>query len=30
MRNTWVSLLNVTLKMHVDFIAGRQIKQTRK
>ena len=28
LRNTWVSFLNVSLKMHADVIAGRQINQT--
>ena len=26
--NTWVSFLNVSLKMHADVIPGRQINQT--
>ena len=28
LRNTWVSFLNVSLKMHANVIAGRQINQT--
>ena len=28
LRNTWISFLNVSLKMHADVIAGRQINQT--
>ena len=28
LRNTWVSFLNVSLKIHADVIAGRQINQT--
>ena len=28
LRNTLVSFLNVSLKMHADVIAGRQISQT--
>ena len=27
LRNTWVTFLNVSLKMHADVIAGRQINQ---
>ena len=30
LRNIWVSFLNVSLKMHADLIAGRQIIQTWK
>ena len=30
LRNTWVSFLNVSLNMHADVIAGRQINQTLK
>ena len=26
--NTWVSFLNVSLNLHADFIAGRQLYQT--
>ena len=29
-RNTWVSFLNVSLKMHADVIASRQINQIFK
>ena len=27
-KNSWVSFLNVSLKMHADVIAGTQIIQT--
>ena len=30
LRITWVSLLNVSLKIHADVIAGRQINQNLK
>ena len=30
LRNTWVSFLNVSLKIHADVIVGRQILQTFK
>ena len=30
LRNTWVWFLKVSLKMHADVIAGRQINQTFK
>ena len=28
LKNTWVSFLNVSLKLRADVIAGRQINQT--
>ena len=30
LRNFWVSFLNVSLEMHVEVIAGRQIDQSLK